>query len=283
MDDLVGANPQRSVPTARGPALSTVQAVVLGDSTAAAIGNPLVDHPSAQDRACGRSRDSYAVDLGQANRWNILNLACSGATVNDGLLGVQITGDRIAPPQLSVAKRATNASVIIVSIGANDVRWADLTKRCLATKVCDDRASAAYFQQQLSGFAHNDYELLQQLAALPQHPTVLVNEYHDPLGPELDCLKSDGFTPSMAAALQGSLADLNEILSKGAHTFGFTSVPQHFDVHQMCTDHPFVQGPGTEAPLHPTTAGELAIALADQQALTTIPRPAVTPSVAPSP
>jgi lysophospholipase L1-like esterase len=283
MDDLVGANPQRTVPTARGPALRTVQAVVLGDSTAAAIGNPLVDRPSAEDRACGRSRDSYAAYLAQANRWNILNLACSNATVNDGLLGVQITGDHVAPPQLSVAKRAPNASVIIVSIGANDVRWADLTRLCVAMKVCGDRASTAYFQQQLSGFAHNYYELLRQLAALPQHPTVLVNEYYDPLGPDLECLRREGFTPSMAAALQGRLADLNQILSKGARTFGFTPVPQHFGGHEMCTDDPFVQGPGAEAPLHPTAAGELAIALADQQALAAMPRPAVTPSVTPSP
>jgi lysophospholipase L1-like esterase len=269
IDDLVGQSPEPAVPTAQGPPLRKVRAVVIGDSTAAAIGNPPVDKPDALDRACGRSRDSYAAYLAEANGWNILNLACSGATVRDGLLGVQITGDQVAPPQLSVAQRASSASVVIVSVGANDVHWADLTRLCVAANACNDQASTAYFQQQLDGFTNDYYQLLQQLAALPQHPTVLVNQYYDPLGQDLDCLKPQGFTPAMAAALHSRLTDLNAVLGNGARTFGFTPVPQHFSDHELCTDRPFVQGPGAEAPLHPTAAGELAIALADQQALAT--------------
>ncbi|MHA6764829.1 hypothetical protein [Streptacidiphilus sp. PAMC 29251] len=42
--DLVGESPA-AAPTPGGPALGGVQAVVIGDSTAAAIGNPLVAHP----------------------------------------------------------------------------------------------------------------------------------------------------------------------------------------------------------------------------------------------
>lgn len=278
IDDLVGQSPERAVPVAKGPPLRDVRAVVIGDSTAAALGNPLVDKPDALDRACGRSKDSYAAYLSEANGWNVLNLACSGATIRDGVLGVQISGDQVAPPQLSVAERASSASVVIISVGANDVHWADLTRLCVAANACDDQASTAYFQQQLDGFTNDYYQLLQQLAALPQHPTVLINEYYDPLGQDLDCLKPQGFTPAMAAALHGRLAGLNAVLSNGAETFGFTSVPQHFGGHGLCTERPFVQGPGAEAPLHPTAAGELAIALADQHALA-----ARSPHATPSP
>jgi hypothetical protein len=50
----------------------------------------------------------------------------------------------------------------------------------------------------------------------------------------------------------------------------------------LCTADPYVQGPGDPAPLHPTVAGELVIALADQQALPTVqglvPAPSATPT-----
>ena len=50
---------------------------------------------------------------------------------------------------------------------------------------------------------------------------------------------------------------------------------------------PYVQGPGDPAPLHPTAAGELAIALADQQVLPKVeglvPAPSPTPSVSQGP
>jgi lysophospholipase L1-like esterase len=270
INDLVGRSPDHPVPAAKGPTLEKVQAVVIGDSTAAGIGNPRVDDPTALDRACGRSQDAYAVYLGEVNNWDVLNLACSGATVAGGLLGVQILGHQVAPPQLSEAQRASRASVIIVSVGANDVHWADLTKLCLAAKACGDKASTAYFQQQLATFSQQLYDLMRQLAALPQHPIVLVNQYYDPLGPDVGCLRADGITPAMASALHGRLGDLNAVLAKAAGTFGFHSVQPHFGGHTLCTHSPFVQGPGAEAPLHPTASGELAIALADQQMLATI-------------
>ncbi|MFF0521820.1 GDSL-type esterase/lipase family protein [Actinomadura nitritigenes] len=277
VEDLVGRAPSSPVPPARGPALNDVNAVVIGDSTAAAMGNPLVDDPDALDRACKRSRDSYAVYLAQSNRWKVLNLACSGATVTSGLLDVQNVGHQVAPPQLAVAQRASKASVVIVSIGANDVRWAELTGLCLAAKACDDRASTAYYQQQLNTFATEYYDLLGQLKRLPQHPAVLINQYYDPFGENVDCLRSQGVDQAMADALRGRLADMNALLDKGARAFGFRSVPQHFSGHGLCSQGPFVQGTGAEAPLHPTAAGELAIALADQQALNA-PAPQPTPS-----
>ncbi|MFC1413138.1 GDSL-type esterase/lipase family protein [Streptacidiphilus sp. N1-12] len=278
--DLVGQSPT-APPARNGPVLKGVQAVVLGDSTAAAIGNPLVEHPDALDKACGRSRDSYAVYLGAVNGWNTLNLACSSATIRDGLLGPQQLGTAEAPSQLSVAAQAAKASVVIVSIGANDIHWSALTALCAAADACDDRASTAYFQQQIAGFATDYYQLLGDLAALPQHPRVLVNEYYNPFGENVDCLKSQGITTAKAKILQSRLDTLNTVLRQGAGTFDFTDVPQHFEGHQLCSDQSFVQGLDANAPLHPTAAGELAIALADQQALSKPPPTPPTPSATP--
>ncbi len=283
IEDLVGPSTPTPVQAIGAPARPGVQAVVIGDSTAAAIGNAPLDDPTAADKACGRSKDAYAVYLAAANNWTTLNLACSGATIREGLLGSQQRGTTRVPPQLSAAMGATKASVIIVSIGANDIHWSTLTALCAAADACDDRASTAYFQQQIAAFTTAYYDLLDNLAALPQHPRVLINEYYNPFGENVDCLKEQNITPAKAKVLKSRLEELNSVLRQGAQTFNFTAVPQHFDGHRLCSDQPFVQGPDANAPLHPNAAGELAIALADQQALSRTRTPAPTFTAQPTP
>jgi lysophospholipase L1-like esterase len=268
LNDLVGASELGAAPNPVGRNLPGVQAVVIGDSTAAAIGNPLVQHASAQDRACGRSADSYAQDLAEVNGWNVLNLACSAATVPVGILGPQSTGGQNVPPQFGVLEQADHASVVVVSIGANDLQWTATAAMCVLAAACDDQASTAYFQSNLADFTRNFYELLHDLAVLPQHPRVLVNAYFDPFGTNVKCLSAEGFTPAKTKVLSSRLATLNTVLTQGAQTFGFTAVRPNFEGHELCTAQPYVQGLHAAAPLHPTAAGELAIALTDQQALT---------------
>jgi lysophospholipase L1-like esterase len=267
LDDLVGSSQPGATPSPVGAARPGVQAVVIGDSTAAAIGNPPVSRPTALDTACGRSADSYAADLAAVNGWNVLNLACSGATVSTGILGVQNAGNQVAPPQFGVLEQANRASVVAVSVGANDLQWHTMTALCALAATCDDQASTAYFQSNLADFTKAYYQLLHDLAGLPQHPRVLINEYFVPFGSDLGCLSSAGFNAAKVKVLLSRLGNLNTVLEAGAQTFGFTAVQQRFDGHELCTPQPYVQGLHDSAPLHPTAAGELAIALADQQAL----------------
>jgi len=282
LDDLVGADPLTAPQQSATRALPGVQAVVIGDSTAAAIGNPRVASPTPLDRACGRSSESYAADLAMVNAWKVLNLACSSATVPNGLLGAQVFGSgQVAPPQLGEVAQATKAKVIIVSIGADDVQWSIMTKLCVASTVCNDKVSNAFFNQLISDFTRSYYELLGDLASLPGNPAVLVNQYYLPFGPDLSCLARYGFTPAKEKVLASRLAQLNTVLAQGAQTFGFGLADPQFAGHELCTADPYVQGPGDPAPLHPTAAGELAIALADQQVLPKaeglVPAPSRTP------
>jgi hypothetical protein len=284
LDDLVGADPLTAPQQSATRPLPGVQAVVIGDSTAAAIGNPRVADATPLDRACGRSSESYAADLAMVNTWNVLNLACSGATVQNGLLGAQVlSSGQVAPPQLGEAQRATRARVIIVSVGADDVQWSIMTKLCVASTVCDDKVSSAYFDQLISGFTRSYYELLGDLAALPGSPDVLINQYYSPFGPDLSCLSRFGITPAKEKVLASRLAQLNAVLAQGARTFGFGVAAPQFAGHELCSADPYVQGPDDRAPLHPTAAGELALALTDQQALPAVeglvPAPSPSPSV----
>lgn len=276
---LAGRTPLPSIPRAPGPQHPQVQVVVMGDSTAAGIGNPRPNHPSKLDLACGRSVASYAVDLGQINNWKVLNLACSGATIPAGILGPQGMPDVTAPPQFGEAKKATKASYVIVSVGADDLGWSALLQLCAVT-TCDDKASTAYFQQQLASFTVSYYQLLRRLAALPSHPTVLVNLYYNPFDATADCLDHVGLTPEKENLLIRLLAALNNVLENGARETGLVAVRPDFSGHAICDPEPYVQGLHGRAPFHPTVAGQLAIALADSEAVQRIQESA-SPSASP--
>src|SRR6266487_1421226 len=223
LNQLVGSSPPPQVHV-KGRPLPKVQAVVLGDSTAAGEGLPVATRSSALTRVCGRSQDSSA-------------------------------------------QRARNASVIIVNIGANDLGWAMMVRYCAVAPRCDDKATTAYFQQQLASFSKNYLELLSQLATLPGHPRVIINQYYDPFGPEQTCLGRAGLTPAKLAILTSRLTTLNAVLAKGATEFRFLSPQPDFTGHQLCTSQPYVQWFGDPAPFHPTALGQLAIALTDQAVL----------------
>ena len=96
---------------------------------------------------------------------------------------------------------------------------------------------------------------------------MLVNEYYSPFGQNIGCLARYGLTPSKERVLLARLGQLNTVLAEGAQVFGFGVADPQFTGHELCTAYPYVQGPDDPAPLHPTATGELAIALADQQAL----------------
>lgn len=284
LDDLAGVDPL-AVPPPAGQPQPGVQAVVIGDSTASGWGLPWKANPAPLDKACGRSADAYASDLATANNWNVVNDACGGATIKNGLLGPQVLYDgEVAPPQLPEAEAATHAKVIIVSVGADDLQWSTMTKLCAASKVCNDKVSSAYFTQLLGSFTRSYYELLSDLARLPQHPAVLVNQYYSPFGPSIGCLARYGMTAAKEKVLLSRLGELNTVLAEGAGEFGFGVAAPRFTGHELCTPDSYVQGPSDPAPMHPDSAGDLAIALADEQALPALtPAPVVTPSPSQSP
>ena len=262
---LVGSQARLPRIDPAGRPLRRVQAVVIGDSTAAGAGLALAPGPTA--RACGRSADSYAADLSSVNQWKVLNLACDGATIGHGLLGSQVHNGVRLPPQLAQAERASRASVIIVSVGADDLNWAAVLRYCSVTPNCNDRATQAYFQQQLASFSRDYLDLLSRLAALPNHPQVIINRYYNPFGTVPGCLGPAGLTTANLQTLTSRLATLNAVLAKGATQFRFSSPQPDFTGHALCSTQPYVQGLGAAAPFHPTAAGQLAIALADQAVL----------------
>jgi hypothetical protein len=282
LSQLVGSEPQVQDPRKAVPVPPDVRVVVMGDSTAAGAGLSAVRDPSKADLDCGRSTDSYAEDLARSNGWQVMNLSCNSATISQGLLGPQSRGGQTVPAQIDAALRAKDASEVIVSVGADDLKWSTVLRLCAVAKTCDDKATTAYFQQQLAKFSKNYLQLLSWLDALPSHPQVIINRYYDPFDLQLKCLNSVGLTTSKLRTLTSRLETLNAVLAKGATEFGFTSVRPDFTGHQLCTTQPYVQGLHDPAPFHPTAIGQLAIALADQAAMDPASMPHSTAVATPS-
>ncbi len=285
--DLVGTEQLAPVPVAAGAPRTGVDVVVIGDSTAAGDGNALIKNPSHQDAACGRSRDSYAKALQAVTGSKVLNLSCSSATIANGLLGPQPTHGLTLLPQVSVLKALSSESAVIVSIGANDVGWSDFVRYCAVSQQCDDRASEQLFRSRLDRFKIQFAQLLQQLADLPGHPSVIVNQYYDPFGPSVGCIQvqrtpaptGSATSPASSSSptaspensglagrsqtLRSDLTALNTVLARGARAFHDIVVHPDFAGHTLCTAQPWVQGLKAPAPFHPNAAGGLAIAAAD--------------------
>jgi hypothetical protein len=283
LDQLVGRSPLAVDPTTPRAPAATASTVVIGDSTAAGAGNPLVEHPTAEDIACRRSRDSYAADIAAVNGSAVVNLACTNASIEQGLFGAEVINGAVITSQLATLEEMHGVKIVVVSIGANEMHWAQLMELCLAAPQCDDSASAAWFSQALDSFTVDYYDLLQRLAALPGLPRVIVNEYFDPLPAKPACTGQPAITAAKSAVLTSRLTTFNTVLADGAASFGFDAVAPSFAGHELCTSQSFVQGLDDAAPLHPTAAGEIAIALADEQALLNPPPPRPTGAATPSP
>ncbi|WP_375486738.1 GDSL-type esterase/lipase family protein [uncultured Jatrophihabitans sp.] len=268
LEQLVGGVPSPTPPARRSNAGPGSTVVVLGDSTAAGLGNPALPRPTAADTACRRSVDAYPVDLAQVRSLRVTSLACSGATIAAGILGPQTVGGRTLAPQIADPAVET-ASTVIVSVGANDVQWSEILRICAVSRNCDNAAEQAYFQSHLAQFSSQWLQLVTDLQQLPNHPRILVNLYYDPFGTDVGCLSKVHITDSKLRSMLSRLATLNSVLGHGADAAGFTTALPDFSGHGVGDDTPYVQGLDGKAPFHPTAAGGLAIALADVHAIGT--------------
>jgi lysophospholipase L1-like esterase len=286
LSDLVGTARLAPVPDTVGPRRVGIDVVVIGDSTAAGIGNSPLPRPTRADTACQRSSDAYAAAIRSISGRSTLNLACSSATISAGLLGPQRVGGVTLPAQVGALRAVESPSAVVVSVGANDVGWSDFLRYCYGLPRCDDEASDRLFLSRLDAFKVQYAQLLQQLSDLPGSPHVIVTTYYDPFGSSFDCdqLRDPsadagrspgyGLGPDPGQDNQGQKIDrkiqplrselrkMNAVLEQGAQAFGFTVAHPSFAGHELCTGQPWVQGMADPAPFHPRAAGGLAIAAA---------------------
>jgi lysophospholipase L1-like esterase len=123
--------------------------VSIGDSVASGEGNPETPGtPIWGDRQCHRSAHAGPAQAAKAiedadprTSVTFLHLACSGTTIDAGLLGPYegIEPGASLPPQLDALTKLVGdreVDALLVSIGANDVGFASLVRNCFVRPLC---------------------------------------------------------------------------------------------------------------------------------------------------
>lgn len=177
--------------------------VALGDSVASGEGNPEGRDHHWLEKPCHRSAaagfEQAARRLGEVDRRHsvtFVSLACSGARIDKGLLesyaGIAPAGkgaefspqvDRlktIAEARAGKDGEGSGVDAVLLSVGANDVRFSDVAKRCAAWIDDCSKVLKEGVEQRLAGLEGAYDELGEALGEAAPDTPVLISEYFDP-------------------------------------------------------------------------------------------------------
>ncbi len=240
--------PTSAAPTSATPTRATPRVYdALGDSYASGAGVEPYDEDTCMRSAQAPGR------LVDAQSSIVLDdlVACAGATTGD-------IADQV---------RALDAEtdLVTVSIGGNDVRWAQSVGTCIiadesscASAVQDSEATA---REVLPGRLDTAYGQIREAAPKAR---VLVTGYARLFTEDRGDYQSGlGVVTGREQTMMNEGADaLNEAIAAAAarHGFDFVDVTGRFVEHGVNAPQPWILGFGTSAPFHPTAAGYQAYA-----------------------
>lgn len=202
--------------------------------------------------------------------YRLYNLACSGATLEHGILGPQEVNDASVPAQLDQLFALPKPRAISLTIGANDIGWTNFLTSCYRA-TCGTAEDSAAVSDQLAGLRNNLYDFLTKLQGHYGNaaPAVIVTGYYQvvPTDPAA-CQDLSGVDANEQAWLRQQQNALNDTIRSAAANFSFARyVGVDFTGHELCSTSPWVQGLADPAPYHPTAAGQSAYARAVMAAI----------------
>jgi lysophospholipase L1-like esterase len=250
---------------------------------------------------CHQTAAAYGNVVAQARHARFTNLACTGSTYVDGITGpwnfpTQPTapaqfGDWTTKANLNAVYDQAAPDVVLVTFGADDVKFKDLLVSCVVAAIADPNVCT----QQDPG-AIVKANMLDQLPTLSQHyralasaiqargqaahpskvPFVVFTSYPNPLpAPNANI----AFTACPDAAHLGAaqIAYLSSLLQLQLQTLrgavggmrgvAVADVTGALSGHQWCSPDPWAYGasvlaldPSSGAPVHPTAQGQQAVA-----------------------
>jgi len=230
--------------------------VALGDSVAAGAGLP------TSDAVCMRSPQAYPNQVASALGTSVTSLACSGAKIDEGLYGVQERGGSVLTPQIDQALSAGVPDLMTITIGANDARWIEFMTKCYVA-TCGttfDSAAAKVLRTDLRIELSAALYRIKNLSGNTTPPKVLISGYYNPLS-QTQCLGEGRITLKESSWIRNQTNSLNQAIRSVTPYFSNVKyVPITITGHELCSKDPWVQGITASAPLHPTAAGQAAIA-----------------------
>jgi len=275
--------------------------VSIGDSIASGEGNPDVrgsinSEPiwslpgTDQDKQCHRSPKSgpamAATLISEMNSQPVqfIHLACSGASIDQGLLGPYSgieSGFPALPPQMEQARllAGPSADALLISIGGNDIHFSDIVKDCVILPACynstdilsqlDSDLKALYNPFDTDSFDRLADSIKDNLPEFWTDPEkVFITSYPDPTRDQVGayCSILGGITPDEAEwASNNVVKRLNEAVAGAAkaHRWTFVNVTSEFTLHGYCSDETYIRllieslvfQRGIDGTLHPNFYG----------------------------
>lgn len=232
----------------------------LGDSVAAGVGLPSPVAVPAEQVRCGRTTESYPFLVAARLGTNVTDVTCSGATAGD-LFTAQRSGSPNLPPQLDTAFANGTPQIMTITAGANDLNWQQFLYICYRAN-CATPTQTALSNTQLAALKLKLHTLFTdiQLRSDFAPPTVLYTGYYNPVS-----TSCQGIIPSISNTevtwITERVNRLNATIADVAGHYSFVRfVPINFTGHDLCSSQSWVQGLNDPQPIHPTTAGQQAIA-----------------------
>lgn len=278
-------------------ALAGVDYVAMGDSYASGEGNP----PYFGRTDCHRSKAAYPWRLSIALSLLLTettHVACTGAKSFDiWRPQVLAAGDIPVPPQINALTSTTD--LVTVTVGGNDLRFADTLEKCVKDRTdCDRELSArgpgllriletsldiAYtkIDEKLGAVGSNaDVVVVGYPRLFPKNPTdqqvASCQAVKNPVfAPTTRLFLGPGISAKEMKAFNALQTQVNMTIRRVAerHEFSFVNVEDAFTGHEICTEAPYINGVIPEsflpfypffeadpASFHPNASGHQAIA-----------------------
>jgi lysophospholipase L1-like esterase len=225
--------------------------LAVGDSYAAGVGLPPY-LPGGE--SCGRSRHGYPALVAAAlPDLRLVDRACVAATIPDVV-------SQLAPTP-------AGTTLVTVTVGGNDIGFAELAAVCLTDPDCPSRFPG--LGARLRALGPRIRSLATEVASAAPRALVLLVGYPRLFvpAPRASC---SGFTPAQQRWANRVVAALDAAVAAGAgatgtHRVRVVDVYDLFAGHEMCAPQPDVNGLDLLDPtgsLHPTVAGAAALARA---------------------
>ncbi len=232
--------------------------VALGDSVAAGVGLK----PDSDSSACNRTDQAYS-HVVSGSSYRLISLACSGATITDGISGPQTVNQLELPGQLNQLYKLSQPNMISLTSGANDVGWTEFLSRCY-TERCGTATDQAILADRLNILSANFDQVLRDLGDhYSTPPAVYITGYYQvfPTAVPNNCVDLTGIDSDELAFGRSVQDQISTTIRAVASRYSFVHfVPLNFSDHELCTADPWVQGLTASQPYHPTAAGQKSIA-----------------------
>jgi lysophospholipase L1-like esterase len=231
--------PTRTPPSEERPVLWQ-----LGDSVAAGAGLPAATAASSDDRRCRRSPEAYSTRVAEELGMRAMNVACTGASAWT-----------VVRSQLRQVHDGPEPTTVLLSVGANDVRWSYFLLQC-ARSDCATTVHARTFQGLLTAAKAGVTSTLTGLQ-LAGADRVYLTGYYDPFSGSGTSPEQVGFSTAEVSWYTERLTELNSMLQEAAANHEHVIfVPVNMGTQPTQT----VQSLRDPMPFHPTSAGHEVIA-----------------------